>query len=142
MRKILFAALVAALSLSANAQVSSMLGKWTTIDDKSNEPKSEVEIFKANDGLYYGRITHLYLKSDDAVCEACEGADKGKKLVGMNIIRGMKEEDGALVGGRILDPESGKTYYAKMTLKDGKLVLRGSLDKRGFLGRSQTWVRK
>ena len=27
-------------------------------------------------------------------------------------------------------------------LKDGKLVLRGSLDKRGFLGRNQTWIRK
>ena len=27
-------------------------------------------------------------------------------------------------------------------LKDGKLILRGSIDKRGFIGRNQTWIRK
>ena len=53
----------------------------------------------------------------------------------------MKVENGELVGGKVLDPESGKFYYGKIYAKDGKLVLRGSLDKRGFLGRNQTWVR-
>jgi uncharacterized protein (DUF2147 family) len=47
-----------------------------------------------------------------------------------------------LQGGKILDPANGKLYYAKMSIKNGKLVLRGSLDKAGILGRSQTWVRK
>lgn len=30
-------------------------------------------------------------------------------------------------------------YYGKIYPKDGKLVLRGSLDKAGLLGRNQTW---
>jgi len=40
-----------------------------------------------------------------------------------------------------LDPNNGKFYYARLYIKDGDLVLRGSLDKRGFLGRNQTWLR-
>ena len=34
-------------------------------------------------------------------------------------------------------------FYAKMWLdpQTGKLVLRGSLDKRGILGRNQEWIR-
>jgi len=40
-----------------------------------------------------------------------------------------------------LDPESGKFYYGKIYLEKGRLVLRGSLDKRGWFGRNQTWIR-
>jgi uncharacterized protein (DUF2147 family) len=74
-------------------------------------------------------------------CEACQGEDKNAPVEGLVIIRGMKAEDGQLVGGKVLDPESGKFYYGKIHLKNGNLVLRGSLDKRGFLGRNQTWVK-
>ena len=38
--------------------------------------------------------------------------------------------------------DNGKLYYAKIYLKDGKLILRGSLDRAGILGRSRTWIRK
>jgi uncharacterized protein (DUF2147 family) len=54
----------------------------------------------------------------------------------------MQLVDGELRGGKVLDPENGKFYYAKIYLENGKLILRGSLDKRGLLGRSQTWIRK
>ena len=56
-----------------------------------------------------------------------------------------QEKDGKLVSGdkgRVLDPDNGKFYYGKIWLEDGKLILRGSLDKKGILGRSQTWIRK
>lgn len=69
----------------------------------------------------------------------CEGVDKDKPVEGMLIIRGMKMEDGILKDGKILDPESGKFYYAKISLRENKLVLRGSIDNVGLLGRSQTW---
>ena len=36
-------------------------------------------------------------------------------------------------------PEYEATYDL---LEKGNLILRGSLDKRGLLGRSQTWIRK
>ena len=77
----------------------------------------------------------------DLKCEACKNEDHNAPIEGLVIIRGMRAENGELVGGKVLDPESGKFYYGKIYLKDGKLVLRGSLDKRGFLGRNQTWER-
>ena len=120
-----------------------ILGEWITVDDASGEQKSVVRIYQADNGKYYGDIIELFGEdADTAVCDACEGEDYNKPLVGLTIIRDMQLEKGELRGGKVLDPDNGKLYYAKVYLKDGKLVLRGSLDKAGLLGRSQTWLPK
>ncbi|MNR59885.1 hypothetical protein D3C85_1812390 [compost metagenome] len=63
-------------------------------------------------------------------------------MVGLEILRGAKKVEGKDVweGGKILDPESGKTYNLRLTPTDsgGKLDVRGSI---GPFGRTQTWVR-
>ena len=69
----------------------------------------------------------------------CSDDRKNKPLLGLEIIRGLKSEDGEFTGGNITDPKNGKTY--KCTVKtDGadKLNVRGDV---GFslIGRSQTW---
>lgn len=139
---ILFALLALVMSVSASAQLSAILGNWTTVDDKTGEKRSVVTIYKGSDGLYYGKISKLLMYQElDLKCEACKEEDHNAPLEGLVIIRGMKVENGQLAGGKVLDPESGKFYYGKIYAKDGKLVLRGSLDKRGLLGRNQTWVR-
>lgn len=140
--RILFALLALVTSMSASAQVSNILGDWRTVDDKTGEKRSIVTIYKGSDGLYYGKISKMLMYTDlDLKCDQCKGEDYNAPIEGLVIIRGMKAENGELVGGKVLDPESGKFYYGKIYLKDGKLVLRGSLDKRGFLGRNQTWIR-
>ena len=141
MRKIGIIVLLLA-TLSVNAQISSILGDWKTVDDKTGERRSVVTIYKGTDGLYYGKISKMLMYTDlDLKCDQCKDEDHNAPIVGLVIIRGMHAEDGELVGGKVLDPESGKFYYGKIYLKNGKLVLRGSLDKRGFLGRNQTWER-
>lgn len=145
MKRILF--FVAAISLSFALQAQTeLIGEWKTIDDKTGKEKSIVRIFKATNGLYYGKIEQLLQPSADGkprMCTECQGADKNKPMVGLVIVRDMKFENGSLVGGTILDPANGKTYYASVVLDKttGKLKVRGSLDKRGVLGRSQYWVR-
>ena len=139
--KIVALVCAAMLPVSAFSQVQQIVGNWKTVDDKTGENYSIIHIFKATDGLYYGKIAKMLVGPADLVCEACEGHDHNKPLEGLLIIRGMHEENGELRGGKVLDPESGKFYYGKIFLKDGKLVLRGSIDKRGILGRSQTWLR-
>ena len=130
------------MTISLQAQISSIVGDWKTVDDKTGERRSVVTIYKGSDGLYYGKVSKLLMYQElHPKCEACQGEDKNAPVEGLVIIRGMKAEDGQLVGGKVLDPESGKFYYGKIYMKDGKLVLRGSLDRRGFLGRNQTWVR-
>jgi uncharacterized protein (DUF2147 family) len=61
----------------------------------------------------------------------------------MEILRHMRPDGDEWSGGEILDPESGKTYRARMKLIDGgrRLVIRGYIGLPLF-GRSQTWVRR
>ena len=137
--KILLTLLLVGASLVCVAQ-NSIVGDWKTVDDATGENFSIVTIYLASDGLYYGKISQILKGPQDAVCVKCEGEDHNKPIKDLVIIRGMKMEDGELRGGKVLDPNNGKFYYGKLYLKDGKLVLRGSLDKRGFLGRNQTWL--
>ncbi len=134
-------ALLAALG-SAWAQ-NTPVGKWHSIDDKTKEIKSEITITESS-GLLSGKVSKLLRKDvkQDAVCEECKDARKGKPMLGLEIIKGAKKEADAEVwtGGKILDPENGKEYTLKMTPEDGgkKLAVRGSV---GPFGRTQTWVR-
>ncbi|MBR1878346.1 MAG: DUF2147 domain-containing protein [Paludibacteraceae bacterium] len=140
-KKKLILSLLLIVGMTASAQVSAILGDWKTVDDKTGEIRSIVTIYRGNDGLYYGKIAKMLVGEKGLLCTECKDEDYNAPLESLVIIRGMQEKDGELQGGRVLDPESGKFYYGKIYLKDGKLVLRGSLDKRGFLGRNQTWLR-
>jgi uncharacterized protein (DUF2147 family) len=141
--KRLYFILVAALCSAYALANSPIVGDWTTVDDKTGEHKSVVTIYQSEDGLYYGKIVALLGGAGDDVCDACVGEDHNKPVVGLVIVRGMQLKDGELRGGKVLDPDNGKFYYAKIYLNaEGNLVLRGSLDKAGLLGRSQTWLRK
>ena len=119
------------------------VGTWRSVDDKTGEAKSEIQITE-NAGVLEGRVTKLLRKDADpnAVCTECPDALKGKPMVGLPIITGAKQDgDKAVwVGGKILDPESGKSYTLRLTpIDSGKqLEVRGSI---GPFGRTQTWVR-
>lgn len=138
MKKLLFTLFLACAAF-CSAQ-NSIVGDWVTVDDQSGEKLSIVSIYKGTDGLYYGKVQQILKGPKDPVCVKCEGEDHNKPVQGLVIIRGMKMEDGELRGGKVLDPNNGKFYYGKIYLKDGNLVLRGSLDKRGLFGRNQTWL--
>ncbi len=135
--------LVAGISLKALADQASPVGAWTTIDDETKKPKSIVRITE-QDGVLSGAVEKILDPAkQDSKCDECAGDDprKGKPVVGMTILTGLKREgDMVWAGGRILDPNNGKTYNAKVTLVDGgkKLEMRGSIL---FIGRTQTWIR-
>lgn len=133
------------LTASVFAQTTP-IGKWKTIDDESNKPKSIIEIFE-KDGLLYGKIEKLFRKPDEdqnPKCDKCTGDKKDQLVIGMQILNGLKKDsDSVWSGGEILDPNNGKTYSCKVTLiEDGKkLKVRGFI---GFslLGRTQIWDRE
>lgn len=139
-----------ALILCTNlALAASPAGLWKTIDDKTGKPRSLIRISET-DGVYSAVVEKGLLATDtgEAVCDKCTDERKGQKIIGMTIVKGIKEKDGSGAvkeygGGEILDPDNGKTYKCKMKLsEDGnKLEVRGFI---GFslLGRSQTWMRE
>ena len=142
MKKLVTLALLIAFSMVGFAQADKIVGKWKTIDDKDGSEKSIVLIFKATNGRYYGKIEKLF-KEPEKLCTECEGANKNQPILGMMIINNLVEKDGKLTGGTILDPKNGKVYKCNISLEKGgeKLNVRGSLDKSGWIGRSQTWIR-
>lgn len=142
MKRYFLSAIILLSALVMHAQVNQIVGDWMTVDDKTGDNYSIIHIYQSDNGLYYGKIAKMLVDDGIGKCVKCEGADKDKPYEQLIIIRDMKEKKGELVGGRVLDPETGKTYYGKIYLKNGDLVLRGSLDKAGILGRSQTWKRK
>lgn len=119
------------------------VGTWRSVDDKTGEAKSEIQI-SDNAGVLTGQVTKLLRKGADpaAVCTECKDGLKDKPMVGLPIITGAKKAEGKAVweDGKILDPESGKSYTLRLTpIDDGKkLEVRGSI---GPFGRTQTWVR-
>ena len=142
MKRALTAIILIASTGLALAQVTPV-GVWQSIDDKTNEPKSQIRISEAG-GALSGRIEKLLRKEakQDAVCDECTDDRKGKPLIGLEIIRGAKKADGkdGWDDGKLLDPENGKSYALRLTPIDGgkKLEVRGSVLG---IGRTQTWVR-
>jgi len=134
--------LLFAMSVAGNAQVDKIVGKWKTIDDKDGSAKSIVSVFKATNGKYYGKIEKMF-KDSEKLCIECEGANKNQPILGMMIINNLIEKDNKLTGGTILDPKNGKVYKCNLSIEkeSDKLTVRGSLDKSGWIGRSQTWIR-
>jgi uncharacterized protein (DUF2147 family) len=144
MKKIILSyAFLFAITVLSFGQVSKIVGKWKTIDDKDGSAKSVVFIFKATNGKYYGKIDKLF-KEPEKLCTECGGSNKNQPILGMMVINNMLDEDGQLTGGTILDPKNGKIYKCNIKIDSDdvdKLSVRGSLDRGGLIGRSQTWIR-
>ena len=133
------------VSSSAFAQ-NAIVGRWKTIDDETGKPKSIVEIFE-KDGIVYGKIERLFRTPEEdqnPKCDKCSGDKKDQLVIGMQIMEGLKKDsDVKWSGGKILDPNNGKTYSCKAeVIENGqKLKLRGFIGV-SLLGRTQTWIRE
>ena len=139
----LAAAILVAGGVSAAWAQMTPVGTWRSVDDKTGEAKSEIQITE-NGGVMEGHVLKILRKdaTPDSVCTECKDKLKDHKLIGLPVITGAKKAEGKDVweGGKILDPESGKTYTLRLTpVEDGKkLEVRGSI---GPFGRTQTWQR-
>ncbi|MBI4356823.1 MAG: DUF2147 domain-containing protein [Gammaproteobacteria bacterium] len=125
-------------------EAPSPIGNWITIDDKTGQQKSIVEI-KEENGQLVGVVKTLLLEPGK-LCTACEGDLKGKPIEGMKILWDFKasKEPGKWTDGRILDPKNGKVYTSYLTLFGSetpqKLKVRGYIGI-SLLGRTQIWQR-
>ena len=143
MKQAVAAIFLVASTVSAWAQMTPE-GLWRNIDDKTGEAKAEIRIRDTGDGSLVGVLERRLNKDakPEDLCKECSDDRKDKPLLGLELIRGAKKAEGKEVweGGKILDPENGRTYGLRMTpIEAGKkLEVRGSI---GPFGRTQTWVR-
>lgn len=110
-------------SFCAHAQ--DLVGIWLTKDGIS-----KIEIYKAKDGLYYGKL--IWTKDQSA---------EAKKFHGKLILTGLNKEGDKEYQGKAHDPEQDKTYSCIIKVKD-----TNHLDLRGYvgislIGRTERWIR-
>ncbi|WP_201576446.1 DUF2147 domain-containing protein [Psychrobacter okhotskensis] len=130
--------------LSTSVFAASLNGsQWQTIDDKTGEKKAIIQLSESN-GKVSGKIIKVLNKENaKAVCTKCPGSLKNQPVEGLQILSGLKADgNNKWSDGKLVDPESGKTYSGKLMLSDNGQ----SLDLRGYVGsplfgRSQTWKR-
>ncbi|WP_397535012.1 DUF2147 domain-containing protein [Roseateles sp.] len=143
--KTLFAAAALCLFAQGAFAQSSPVGLWKTIDDDGKTEKSLVRITESS-GVLTGTIEKIFeAAKQDSKCDKCTDDRKDKPVLGMQIIRGVKQDnDDKLhwVGGEILDPNNGKTYKTRLKPVEGgkKIEVRGFIGM-PMLGRTQTWIR-
>ena len=139
MKNVLATVLTMVICFSVNAQT--IFGKWETRNEETNKVDSVVEIYE-KDGKAFAKIIEVKdPKRRTAVCEKCEGENKDKPILGLNIMTGLEKDGDEWSGGEIVDPRNGKVYdcYIKLVNRN-KLKLRGYI---GFslLGKTRYWYR-
>ncbi|MGB1284481.1 MAG: DUF2147 domain-containing protein [Polaribacter sp.] len=139
MKKSILSILFVAISFSLNAQT--IFGKWNSKNEETGKIDSVVEIYEKG-GKAYAKIIEIKdPERQNSVCTECEGKNKGKKILGLNILTGLEKDDDEWSGGKILDPRNGKIYKCFIKLEEAnKLKIRGYI---GFslLGKTKYWTR-
>ncbi|WP_166381999.1 DUF2147 domain-containing protein [Polaribacter sp. 11A2H] len=132
-----FALIITSFTMSSQT----IFGKWNSKNDETGKVDSVVEIYE-KDGKAFAKI--IDIKNPDrktAVCSLCEGVNKDKPILGLNILSGLQKDGDEWSGGTILDPRNGKVYKSYVELvKPNKLKVRGYIGLSLF-GKTTYWER-
>jgi len=131
--------LLIAFSSTMNAQT--IFGNWLSKNKDTGTIDSVIKVYK-KDGKVVAKIIEIKDTSrQNAVCELCEGKNKNKPILGLNILTGLEKQDDEWSGGTILDPRNGEVYQCYIELvKPNKLKLRGYIGISLF-GKTAYWER-
>ncbi len=139
MKKIILCAIALVLPFMA-AFAQDVIGKWKLADGSAI-----VEVYQSGD-VYNGKIVWLKnpTEADGTPAVDDNNPDKSlrsRKLMGLNMLSGLKKTGNEYTNGKIYDPGNGKTYNCSMKVEGDVLKVRGSLDKKGLIGRTMDWFR-
>lgn len=128
--------LLSALGLAAQQPADAILGTYMTEGGKA-------KIVVSKQGTRYIGTLVWTRRGDILDSKNPDKAEAEKKLVGKVILHDLQhDEDADYKGGKIYDPESGKTYSCKATRQaDGNLKVRGFIGASLF-GRTTLWTRQ
>ncbi len=130
--KLLFLS-VLCLMASLTSVAQTFVGQWLV-----EKKDAHVVIYKKGN-KYYGKVYKIggYKKTKLDVKNPNK-ALRSRKVQGLEFLTGFTLKGKELVGGKLYDSRSGKTYKGKMWLEGGKLKLRGYL---GIFYETRTWTR-
>jgi uncharacterized protein (DUF2147 family) len=127
------------ISVMAQSRPDDVVGIWLTGGD---EP-AKVQIYKSGE-KYFGKIVWLQNIIVGKPMVDINNPDVSKRnqpIVGLIIMRFFQFDDDEWDNGTIYDPENGKSYSCRLTLKDSNtLRVRGYIGIPLF-GRTEIWKR-
>ena len=110
----------------------------------NDNKEAKIQIYKATDGKYYGKIVWLKEPLRNGKPKLDEkNVDKSRQnqpILGLLILKGFDQDKETFTNGTIYDPDNGKTYDCKMTYQGKKLSIRGYIGISLF-GRTTVWER-
>lgn len=122
------------------AQTDKVTGIWLT-----EKKSSQVKVFKATDGKYYGRVEWIEEDADKLDVNNPDPKLSKQKVLGSLILKGFQynESKKQWEGGTIYDPDNGKTYTAYMWFEGDFVTLhiKGYVMGMKFVGRQTLWTR-
>lgn len=142
MKKTILSILVFVLIIGNVVAQNEIVGTWYNTDKTG-----KVQIYKAGE-KFFGKIIWLKEPLDEVTgkpkLDINNPSESNHKdaILGLVVLKNFVfMGDGVWEDGKIYDPENGKTYSCKMTLRDSE-----HLDVRGFigfslLGRTENWTR-
>jgi uncharacterized protein (DUF2147 family) len=140
--KKLFLSILLVISARAFSQKDPIEKIWY-----NEEKTSKIQIYKAVDGNFYGKIIWLREPNDIKGKPKVDDKNKNEKLqttprMGLLILRKFKKysDENVYDNGTVYDPNNGKTYCGKLTLNAKKLQLRGYICAWSWFGRTSTWT--
>ena len=111
----------------------------------NEEKTAKIQIYKATDGKFYGKIVWLKVPDADGKPKVDKNNPDDKKkndpLMGLILLKAFKKDgEKGYNDGTIYDPKNGKTYSCKITNKGDVLDVRGYI---GFswIGRTTVWTK-
>ena len=135
MNRVWICVCVVVLLATAQGQSDSILGNWT------NPKGSTIHIYQCGSKICANIIGISSSAPARADAENPDPALRRRSLCGLKIGTGFELESPSRArGGKLYDPESGKTYTGSMTREGDKLKLRGYVGIPLF-GRTETWSR-
>ena len=120
-------------------------GLWQSIDDKTGNVKTTVEIRSDAQGIYSGTIKSISPRVGSKLqetCVRCPAPYTNQRLVGLKTITGLKHVSGNdYAEGQIFDPISGKqaSLKVKLSASGNRLNLQGFSNN--IAGQTQAWIR-
>jgi uncharacterized protein (DUF2147 family) len=140
-KSILFIACLFFAASTVFSQADKIVGIW-----KPAKGTSQVRIFKATNGKYYGKVEWLETDKDKLDVNNPDVSQRDKKIWGLMILKDFNYNEGKKrwEGGTVYDPDNGKTYDCYMWFKDNDniMTLKGYVLGMKFVGRAEDWTRE
>ena len=145
-RSVCIIAVILMATATGFSQADRVLGYWLT-----EEGDSQVRIFRATNGKYYGQIEWLKEpfengkpKVDD---DNPDPALQNRPILGLRLLNGFEYDgdDTEWQNGTIYDPKTGNTYDCYMWFGENNgdvLCIKGYIMGIRFLGRETKWTRE